>query len=100
MGAAAQRAMAGSGIQVIGHRWLWAPGRKGGVFDPHIRRDKYAVFNPEGFVGDNAGEWGALPGEGVNWQWCMCSTRWLLRGADGRFLPEVAAGSVVATPVQ
>lgn len=88
MGPAVQRALAASGIRIIGHRWNWAPGRKGGIFEPHLRRDRVAVFNPDGFVGDNAAEWGALPGQGVNGEYCMCTTRWMLRGADGRFLPE------------
>ena len=88
MGSAVRKALAASGITVAGHRWEWAPGRKGGTFEPHLRRDKVNVWNPDGFVGDNAAEWGALPGEGVNADYCMCSTRWLLRGADGRFLPS------------
>jgi len=87
MGPAVQNALAASGIRIIGHAWEWAPGRKGGIFEPHMRRDKARVFNPAGFVGDNAGEYGALPGQGINSDYCMCSTRWLLRGADGRFLP-------------
>lgn len=88
MGPAVQRALAASGIQVVGHRWIWQIGRQGGTFDPHKRRDRAVVFNPDGFVGDNAGQWGALPGEGVNAKYCMCTTRWVLRGAQGRFLPE------------
>lgn len=87
-GVAVQAALTGAGIRVVGHRWLWAPGLKGGTFDPHRRRDNVAVFNPEGFVGDNASEWGALPGQGINKRWCMCSTRLLYRGADGRFMKE------------
>ena len=81
-------ALATHGIRVIGHRWIHRPGRKGLIFNPHKARDRKAVFNPEGFVGDNASEWGALPGEGVNADYCMCTTRWLMRGADGRFLKE------------
>lgn len=88
MGKAVQQGLANGGIRIVGHRWVWAPGRKGGVFDPHLRRDKRAVFNPDGFVGDNADEWGALPRQGVNANYCMCTTRWLLRGADGRFMKE------------
>lgn len=92
MGAAVQRALAAEGITIAGHRWIWEIGRKGQTFEPHLARDGVRVFNPEGFVGDNAGEWGALPGEGINGDYCMCSTRWILRGAGGRFLPE-APGS-------
>lgn len=88
MGQAVQLALANAGIRIIGHRWVWHPGRKGQTFEPHLARDGAAVFNPDGFVGDNAAEWGALPGEGVNANYCMCRTKWLLRGADGRFLPE------------
>ena len=88
MGETVRLALAASGIQVIGHRWMWQPGRKGQTFEPHKARDNAAVFNVEGFVGDNASEWGALPGEGINSNYCMCSTRWILRGADGRFLKE------------
>lgn len=81
-------ALAASGVQVVGHRWVWAPGRKGGIFEPHLNRNKKAVFNVDGFVGDNAAQWGALPGQGVNYKYCMCTTRWLLRGADGKFMKE------------
>lgn len=88
MGDAVRQALAASGITVAGHRWKWHPGRKGQTFPPHLARHNVAVWNPEGFVGDNAAQWGALPGEGVNSAYCMCSTRWLLRGADGRFRPE------------
>lgn len=88
MGEAARLALKAAGVTVVGHRWQWNPGRKGGTFDPHLERDHVAVFNIEGFTGDNAGEWGALPGEGVNAKYCMCTTRWLLRGADGRFMKE------------
>lgn len=88
MGPAVQRALAASGIQVVGHRWIWAPGRQGQTFEPHKERDRFAVWNPEGFVGDNAAEWGALPREGINAAYCMCTTRWLLRGAGGRFMRE------------
>lgn len=87
MGPAVQKALAASGVRVIGHQWEWAPGRKGQTFEPHLRRDKARVFNPDGFVGDNAAKYGALPGQGVNSAYCMCTTRWMLRGADGRFLP-------------
>lgn len=88
-GAAVQRALASEGIQIAGLRWQWYPGLKGGVFEPHQRRDGIAVFNAgDGFTGDNAAEYGALPGEGVNKDFCMCQIRWILRGADGRFLPE------------
>lgn len=88
MGSAVIQALASSGVRVVGHRWVWQPGRKGQTFDPHLARDGVAVFNPDGFVGDNASEWGALPREGVNANYCMCRTRWLLRGANGRFLRE------------
>lgn len=88
MGQATYLALLGSGVQVVGHRWQWNPGRMGQTFDPHLERDHVAVFNVEGFVGDNASEWGALPGQGINAEYCMCTTRWLLRGADGRFMKE------------
>ena len=88
MGQASMLALTGAGVTIVGHRWQWNPGRMGQTFDPHLERDHVAVFNVEGFVGDNAGEWGALPGQGVNAKYCMCTTRWLLRGADGRFLKE------------
>lgn len=88
MGTASRLALLGAGVSVVGHRWQWAPGRKGQTFDPHKARDHAAVFNPEGFVGDNSAEWGALPGQGVNGRYCMCTTRWLLRGAKGKFLKE------------
>lgn len=91
MGPAVAAALASSGIQIAGHRWVWAPGRKGQTFEPHKERDAVAVWNPEGFVGDNAGEWGALPREGVNADYCMCSTKWLLRGTNGRFLKSMPA---------
>lgn len=88
MGKAVQNALAADGISVVGHRWVWAPGVKGGTFEPHKARDRAAVFNIDGFVGDNAGQWGALPGQGVNSEYCMCTTKWILRGADGRFVKE------------
>lgn len=88
MSTTTQAALLGAGVRVIGHRWQWNPGRKGYTFDPHLERDHIAVFNVDGFVGDNASEWGALPGEGVNGDFCMCTTRWLLRGADGKFMKE------------
>lgn len=83
-----KNALLGAGVQVIGHRWQWNPGRQGFTFDPHYARDHAAVFNVDGFVGDNASEWGALPGQGINGEYCMCTTRWLLRGADGKFMKE------------
>lgn len=89
MGGIVAAALNSAGIQVTGHRWVWRPGRKGQVFDPHKRRDRKAVFNPQGFVEDNAGQWGALPGQGINRDYCMCTTRWILRGAGGRFAGEV-----------
>lgn len=90
-GAVVRNALAAGGIQVIGWRWAWAPGAKGQTFEPHFRRDGVQVFNPEGFIGDNASQWGALPWDGlsVNSKYCLCSARMLLRGADGRFLPSL-----------
>lgn len=88
MGNVVKTALATQGVRLIGHRWVWRPGRKGQTFDPHKARDRKAVYNVDGFVGDNAGEWGALPGEGINSDYCMCTTKWLLRGAQGRFLKE------------
>lgn len=86
MSSAVASSLAMQGVSVVGHQWLWAPGVKGGIFDPHRARDKYRVFNVEGFVGDNAAQWGALPGQGVNALHCMCTTKWILRDAHGRLV--------------
>lgn len=90
-GAAVRRAMAAVGITVAGIRWLWAPGIiHGGTYEPHLRRHNVAVWNPDGFVGDNPDVHGAIPGDGraVNSRYCGCGYRLLLRGSGGRFLPE------------
>ena len=96
-GPATSRALAAAGIRHVGWRWQWQPGRQGKIFEPHQRRDNVAVWNVEGFVGDNAAEWGALPGQGINEDHCMCSARMLLRGADGRFQPERESQSAPRT---
>lgn len=93
MGEAVELALKAKGYQIVGIRWRWLPGMKGGIYDPHLARDNVAVFNPEGFVGDDPDTHGAIPGDGrsVNDAYCACHHRWLLRGPDGRFLPETAA---------
>jgi len=90
-GTLVQQALAAEGIRLAGWRWQWHPGAKGQSFEPHLARDGVNVWNPDGFVGDNPGEWGALPWDGrsVNSKYCFCSARMLLRGADGRFLPTL-----------
>ena len=87
-GPAVIAALNGAGIRVVGRRWRWRPGLKGQTYEPHYRRDGVAVFNPNGFVGEP--QYGALPGDGLspNDRYCMCTTRLILRGARGKFLPE------------
>lgn len=86
-GSAVKRSLAASGIAVIGIRWKWFPGRKGETYEPHLDRDNVRVFNPEGFVGEP--EHGTMPYNAPNAAYCCCQTALLLRGAGGRFLPEL-----------
>ena len=87
-GPAVRRALAAVGVTVAGIRWHWAPGSKGGTYDPHFSRDRVTVFNPEGFVGEP--QYGKLPGDGLspNDRYCRCGYALVLRGTGGRFLPS------------
>lgn len=89
MGGAVRNALADGGVTIAGMRWLWYPGLKGGTFEGHLARNNSVVFNDgEGWYGDDVMTLGAMPGFGVNGAYCMCQVRWLLRDANGRFLPE------------
>lgn len=71
-----RNALAAHGVHASGFRWKWAPGLKGGTYPPHRSLN--------GQVGSDEGSFGALPGQDVNADFCMC---WLVpayRTADGR----------------
>jgi hypothetical protein len=70
-------ALQDAGVALTGYQWVYSPGIARNEFPPHrALAGVFVDFMPtsEGwYPGDHKG--------------CMCSTRLILRGPDGRFLP-------------
>lgn len=86
-GGAVQAALAASGVAVTGYRWQWLPGIARGVFFPHYYRHNKAVYSLDGWPVEADGG-GAFPGMGFNGKYCMCTVKWILRDAAGRWAGE------------